>query len=289
MFCLRLQRKAPLAHPKRTLKETLELLARHGYWVLFLNILLEQIGIPVPAVPVLFGMGALIGMDRFSFGQAICVAVAACLISDSIWYTLGRVKGHSVLKTLCRISLEPDSCVSMTKGWFERLGSSALLFAKFVPGFSTVAQPMAGANRIHPLRFLLMDGLGSAIWASAYLGLGFAFHDQAAAIWTALTRLGSGLALVLLAALAVYLVVKYYQRTIYIRALRGNRIAVEELRARLESEMPPVVLDLRRASEVRSLGTTLPGARWLDVRGLKSKTVDLGEFPEGREIVLFCS
>ena len=278
-----------LPHPRRTLQETLELLARHGYWVLFLNVLLEQIGIPVPAVPVLFGMGALIGMERFSLAQAIGVAVAACLVSDSIWYTLGRVKGQSVLKTLCRISLEPDSCVSMTKGWFERLGPSALLFAKFVPGFSTVAQPMAGANRVHPLRFLLMDGVGSAIWASAYLGLGFAFHDQAAAIWTAMTRLGAWLVVLLLAALAVYLLVKYYQRTIYIRALRGNRMAVDELRDRLESENPPVVLDLRRAGEVRSLGRTLPTARWVDMTRLRAKEIDLSDFPEGREIVLFCS
>ena len=254
--------------------------------MLFLNILLEQIGIPVPAVPVLFGMGALVGMGRFSFTQALLLSVAACLISDSIWYTLGRVKGQSVLKVLCRISLEPDSCVSMTKGWFERLGSSALLFAKFVPGFSTVAQPMAGANRIHPLRFLAMDSLGSAIWASAYLGLGFAFHDQAAAIWIALTRLGSWLALVLALALVVYLVVKYYQRTIYIRALRGNRIAPGELRARLDSEEPPVLLDLRRAAEVRSLGTTLPTARWVDMTRLKANQL---EIPEGRDIVLFCS
>lgn len=271
------------------MKETLELLARHGYWVLFLNVLLEQIGIPVPAVPVLFGMGALVGMQHFSFTQAVLVAVAACLLSDSIWYTLGRVKGQSVLKTLCRISLEPDSCVSMTKGWFERLGSSALLFAKFVPGFSTVAQPMAGANGMHPFRFLTMDGLGSAIWASVYIGLGFVFHDQAAAIWNALSRLGSWLAVVLAGALAVYLLVKYFQRTIYIRALRGNRIGPSELRDRLESDEPPVVLDLRRAGEVRSIGLTLPTARWVDITRLKSKTMDMGEFPEGRDIVLFCS
>ena len=271
------------------MKETLELLARHGYWVLFLNILLEQIGIPVPAVPVLFGMGALAGMQRFSFPQALMVAVAACLLSDSVWYTLGRVKGQTVLKTLCRISLEPDSCVSMTKGWFERLGASALLFAKFVPGFSTVAQPMAGASGVHPVRFLLMDGLGSAIWASTFLGLGFAFHDQAAAIWNALTRMGSWLAVVVAGALAVYLLVKYYQRTIYIRALRGNRIVPSDLRDRLESEEPPVVLDLRRAGEVRSIGLTLPTARWVDMTRLKSSQFDTADFPEGRDIVLFCS
>ena len=256
---------------------------------MFLNVLLEQIGIPVPAVPVLFGMGALAGMGGFSFWQSLGLAVTACLISDSIWYTLGRVKGQSVLKTLCRISLEPDSCVSMTKGWFERLGSAALLFAKFVPGFSTVAQPMAGANHLHPARFLLMDGLGSTIWASVYLGLGFAFHDQAAAMWNALTRLGSWLAVVVIGALVLYLLVKYYQRIIYIRALRGNRIAVADLRERLTSENPPVILDLRSAAEVRSIGLTLPGARWVDMRRLRTKQAEMGEFPEGRDIVLFCS
>lgn len=271
------------------MQEILELLARHGYWFLFFNVLLEQIGIPVPAVPVLLGMGALAGMERFSFSQSLLIAVAACLLSDSVWYTLGRVKGQSVLKTLCRISLEPDSCVSLTKGWFERFGLSALLFAKFVPGFSTVAQPMAGANKISPLRFVAMDGLGSALWASAYLGLGFAFHDQAATIWTAMTRLGSWFAVVVGVALGVYLLVKYYQRTIYIRALRGNRIDPADLRARLDSDDPPVVLDLRRAGEVRSIGLTLPNARWVDVRLLRINQLDIGEVPEGRDIVLFCS
>ncbi len=284
-----MQPAADAPHRINNLKETLELLARHGYWVLFVNVLLEQIGIPVPAVPVLFGMGALVGMARFSFAQALLISVLACLISDSIWYTLGRVKGQSVLKTLCRISLEPDSCVSMTKGWFERLGSSALLFAKFVPGFSTVAQPMAGANGVHPLRFLVLDALGSALWASSFLGLGFAFHDQAAAVWVALSRLGSWLAVVVIAALAAYLLIKYYQRTIYIRALRGNRIVPEELRARLDSEAPPVVLDLRRAGEVRSLGTTLPTARWVDMTRMKANPIDTMKIPEGRDIVLFCS
>jgi membrane protein DedA with SNARE-associated domain len=274
---------------EKDLQETLEILARHGYWVLFLNVLMEQIGIPVPAVPVLLGMGALAGMHRFSFGKGLLVAVIACLLSDSVWYMLGRIKGQSVLKTLCRISLEPESCVSLTRGWFERLGSSALLFAKFVPGFSTAAQPMAGVNGISPARFVLLDGAGSALWAGTFLGIGYMFHGQAAAIWTALTRLGSGLAVLIAAVLALYLIVKYWQRTIYIRALRGNRIAPSELRERLESEEPPILLDLRRAGEVRSIGHTLPTARWVDVARLKLNQLDIGQVPEGRDIVLFCS
>jgi membrane protein DedA with SNARE-associated domain len=271
------------------LQETLELLARHGYWLLFVNVLMEQIGLPVPAVPVLLGMGALAGMHRFSFTQGFVLSIIACLISDTIWYMLGRIRGQSVLKTLCRISLEPESCVSLTRGWFERLGPAALLFAKFVPGFSTAAQPMAGVNGLSPLRFVLLDGAGSALWAGTFLGIGYLFHGEAQAIWNALTRLGSWFAVLIGAALALYLVVKYWQRTIYIRALRGNRIAPEELLERLNSDEPPIVLDLRRPGEVRSIGHTLPTARWVDVARLKLNQLDIGDVPEGRDIVLFCS
>ncbi|HEY3742664.1 MAG TPA: VTT domain-containing protein [Bryobacteraceae bacterium] len=273
------------------MKETLDILARHGYWVLFLNVLAEQIGVPVPALPVLFGMGSLAAMHRFSFSEGLGLAVIACLISDTIWYGLGRVKGQSVLKTLCRISLEPESCVSLTKGWFEKYGSAALLFSKFVPGLSTVAQPLAGANKINLWRFLLMDGLGSLIWASVYLGLGWTFHDQAAEIWAALTRLGGWLVVVAAAALALYLLVKYWRRVIYIRGLRGNRITPADLKEHLESPEPPVILDLRGRGEVKSVGMTLPGAHWVDVKKLKATAsqLEVGEIPEGREIVLFCS
>ena len=121
--------------------------------------------------------------------------------------------------------------------------------------------------------------------------LGWAFHDQAAEIWVALTRMGSWLLVVVAVALALYLAIKYWRRVIYIRALRGNRIAPSELQERLQSEAPPVVLDLRARGEVRSIGSTLPGARWVDMRRVKAKAgqLEVGEIPEGREIVLFCS
>ena len=276
-------------HRKGTLQETLELLARHGYWVLFLNVFLEQLGVPVPSVPVLLGMGALAGMHRFSFWQGLVLALIACLISDSVWYFLGRVKGYSVLKTLCRISLEPESCVSLTRGWFERLGGGALLLAKFVPGISTAAQPMAGVNGMSLSRFLLLDGAGSALWAGTFLGLGFMFHGEAQKIWDALTRLGWWFGVLVAAALTLYLVVKYWQRTIYLRALRGNRINPVDLRLRLYSEDPPIVLDVRGAREVKLVGHTLPSARWVDPTRLRLKELDIGEVPEGRDIVLFCS
>lgn len=256
---------------------------------MFLSVLIEQAGIPVPAVPVLFGIGALAAMGQYSWWEAMALAIAACLISDSLWYGLGRRKGQAVLKVLCRISLEPESCVSLTRGWFERLGAGALLVAKFVPGFSSAAQPMAGVTGIPYWKFALADVAGAALWSGAYVGLGYLFHDQAAAAWDALARMGSWLAVIAGVALGLYIGLKYWQRTIYIRALRGNRITPVELFERLQSEEPPVVFDLRRAGEVQSVGLTVPTARWIDVRLVLRGTLRPDDIPEGRDIVLLCS
>lgn len=256
-----------MAHRKKNLKKTFELLARHGYWVRFVNILFEQIGIPVP---VLLGMGALVGMERFSFTQALLISVAACLISDSnLVHAEAKQRPIGAQGVLPHFIATGLVCAH-DQGWFERLGSSALLFAKIVPCFSTVAQSMASANRIHPLRVLAMDSLGSAIWASAYFGLGFAFHDQAVAIWNALTPprlvvgIGTSSRPSRLSGRQIL------PRTIYIRGLRGNRIAPGELRRRLDSDEPPKVLDLRRATEISSRGTTLPTARWVYMTRLRA-------------------
>ena len=117
-------------------------LLRHGYWVLFANVLAEQAGLPIPAVPVMLAMGALAGLGNFSFAGALAVAICAALASDVMWFRLGRVRGHSILNLLCRISLEPDSCVSNIQTVFRRFGALALVFAKFVPGLNTAAAPI---------------------------------------------------------------------------------------------------------------------------------------------------
>src|SRR5215470_13349433 len=147
----------------------------HGLPFLFLNVLLEQIGLPIPAMPVLVVAGAL-AVDRgFSAPLALLAAVVASVIADALWYWLGRRQGTHVLKTLCRISLSPDSCVRQTENVFERWGLPSLLFAKFVPGFSTVAPPMAGAIGASFWSFLLYDAGGAAIWAGSGIALGMIF------------------------------------------------------------------------------------------------------------------
>src|SRR5271154_2465940 len=118
-------------------------------------------GLPVPSFPVLLGMGALAGLGNFSFEASLALAVGAALIGDLVWFRLGRVRGHSILNLLCRMSLEPDSCVSNTKSLFARLGARALLVAKFVPGLGATAPPLAGGRRIHPRK------IGAACCADA--------------------------------------------------------------------------------------------------------------------------
>src|SRR5580698_4512603 len=158
--------------------QTLQFLVKHGYWVLGAWVMAEQLGVPVPAVPILLAMGALTGVAGYSFPLATMVVLVAAVSADSGWYILGRTRGYAVLRLLCRISLEPDSCVSSTRSWFKKLGAWALVVAKFVPGLSTIATPMAGLSRMPLWKFLSADVAGTLLWGVTFMGIGFAFRTQ---------------------------------------------------------------------------------------------------------------
>ena len=119
-----------------------EFLTRHGYLVLFGTVFVEQIGLPLPAIPILLAAGALARTGHMDFMPVVALALLASLTSDCIWYEIGRRRGGRVLGLLCRISLEPDTCVRKTESVFARHGTRSLLIAKFVPGLSTAAPPM---------------------------------------------------------------------------------------------------------------------------------------------------
>ena len=261
-------------------------LLRHGYWVLFVNVLGEQLGLPVPSFPVLLAMGALAGLGYRSFDISLVLAVCAAMASDVVWFWLGRVRGRSILNLLCRLTLEPDSCVSNTKGVFSRFGALALLFAKFAPGLGAAAAPLAGLTRMRVWKFLTADVAGAFIWSGAYLGAGFIFRSQIEDIAEYLRRMGSWLLLVLAAALAAYIGWKYYQRRRFIRDLRVARVTPEELREMLASPDGVVIVDLRRALEVQHDGVKLPGALWIALEELEIRH---GEIPRDKEVVLYCS
>lgn len=261
-------------------------LLRHGYWVLVVSVAVEQVGLPIPAIPVLLAMGALAGLGEFSFATSLSLAVFACMISDLIWFRLGRTRGHSILNLLCRISLEPDSCVSNTKGLFTKFGALALLFAKFVPGLNAAAAPLAGLTRMRVWKFLGADAAGAAAWSAAYLTAGFVFRDQIELAAEHSANLGSWLLLILGGLLAAYVCLKYYQRRRFIRDLRVARVTSEELRAMLDSSTDVAVVDLRRAIEVEHDALKLPGAIWIPLEQLEARHE---EIPRDKDVVLYCS
>jgi len=261
----------------------MEFLLRHGYPVLFAMVLAEQLGAPLPSAPVLLAMGALIGTGKYSWTEALSLAIAACLLADGMWYGIGRRKGSSVLKLLCRISLEPDSCVSQTRYWFKRLGGWSLVVAKFVPGLSTVSPPMAGLSHMPWWKFLSADGLGGFLWAGAFLLLGHVFRTQLEDVAFYASRLGGGLIGVLGGALALWIAWKYYQRRKFIKGLRVARIKPEELKLQLNDV---VILDLRTAEEYASDGAKIPGALWFDRKELEERHL---EIPRDRDVVLYCT
>ncbi|MBI3695971.1 MAG: DedA family protein [Acidobacteria bacterium] len=197
-------------------------LLRHGYALLFAFVLAEQIGLPIPAMPVLLAMGAL--AERFSLPVSLALATVASLVSDLVWYELGRRRGRSVLNLLCRISLEPDTCVRRTEKLFSSSGAGALLLAKFVPGLSTVAPPLAGVLRMRMRRFVLYAGLGAALWAGTFLGGGYLFRSELERVAAPFARLGGWLVVLLVAGLAAYIGFKYIQRQRFLRGLRVARI-----------------------------------------------------------------
>lgn len=263
--------------------QPMEFLLRHGYPLLFAAVLAEQLGAPLPAMPFLLAMGALAGTGKYSLAGALSLSVVASVLADGVWYLIGRQKGSSVLKLLCRISLEPDSCVSSTRYWFKRLGGWALVVAKFVPGLSTVAPPMAGLSRMAWWKFFSADGLGGFIWAGAFLWLGHIFRTQLEDVAAYAARLGGWLIALLGGALSLWICWKYYQRRRFIHSLKVARIRPEELKLQLGEA---VVLDLRTADEFASDGAKIPGALWFDRKELEARHL---EIPRDRDVVLYCT
>ncbi len=264
--------------------EILQFVTRHGYAVLFAAVLAEQCGIPVPSVPVLLAVGTLIGVGALHLAPALAVAVLASLIGDTLWFALGAWRGRSILRLLCRVSLEPDSCVRNTEGLYTRYGASSLLFAKFVPGLSTVAPPLAGVVGLGRWKFVLFDGLGSLVWSGAYILVGWVFRAQIEQLAEILAGMGSSLALLLGALLAAWLLIKYAQRRRIYRTLRTARISPEALHEAMATEAAPIVMDLRHPPEWAEGG--IPGARRVRATELDGLAA---EFPASREIVLYCS
>jgi membrane protein DedA with SNARE-associated domain/rhodanese-related sulfurtransferase len=262
------------------------LIAEYGLLLVFLNVLVEQAGLPLPAVPTLVVAGALSAAGQLPVWGVLAVALAGCMLSDVAWYAAGRRYGAGVMRTLCRISLSPDSCVKQSELRFQRWRAPVLLVAKFVPGLSTVAPPLVGAMGLGARGFLLFDALGSLLWAGVAVALGYVFADGVERALAAFEGAGS-LAVKLLGGLfAVYILYKWWQRRRLLVALRMSRIEVDELAQALRSERPPLVFDVRSAGAREFDARSIPGALAFDALALDAL---LAGVPRERELVLYCN
>jgi membrane protein DedA with SNARE-associated domain len=263
-------------------KSLLHLLISHPYAVLLISGLLERIGAPLLFSPVLVAVGTLAAAGQMRFDVAVWVALATCVIGDTLWYELGRKKGDSVLSMLCRVSLEPDSCVRRSKVFFEKGSIRTLLFSKWIPGVSHVVPAVAGLSGIERQQFFLVNLGGSALWIVALMLAGYLPVEH--------THVASAVAPIIfeasLAVLAGNVGIKYMQRRKFLKELYKSRITPEEVRQMIEARERFVILDLRHPLDSVADPRTLPGA----IRVLPEEvTSRAGTLPKDEDIILYCT
>jgi len=257
---------------------------RHGHLLLFTWILAEQGALPIPSVPLLVAVGALIRRGSLHAGAAMTCCLGGALLADIVWFHLGRTRGKRVLRFICRVSLEPDSCVRQTENAFLKHGLNTLLIAKFVPGLNAVAAPLAGDSGVGIGRFLVIDSLGIVAWSVAYMGVGYLFSSQVEEALGYAQRLGAGVLILFGGLLAAWILWKFLQRRRFLKKLEVARITPEELRGRMDAGEDLYVVDLRVTVDGDS--PSLPGAFRLSIEELTSRST---EIPRDREIILYCS
>jgi membrane protein DedA with SNARE-associated domain/rhodanese-related sulfurtransferase len=268
------------------MNEVSAFVSHYGEVVLFAIVFAEQVGLPLPAVPVLLSAGALAGAGKMDLTGAIVLSVIACLAGDLIWYELGRRRGRRALNLLCRISLEPDSCVRRTENFFTRHGVRSLVWAKFIPGLSTLAPALAGLFRISMQRFLLYNGLGALLWALAFIIPGYLLSDQIERLAGVAARLGVWLAFFFGAGIAAYLAYKFVHRQLLLRELRVARITAEELKRMMDDGQELMVVDLRGALDHAADPYTIRGALRMTPEELEQRH---HEIPRHQDVILFCA
>lgn len=266
--------------------ESLVEMARHGYIVLFAWITAEQLGAPVPAVPILIAAGVLSATGQLALGTALALGILGCLIGDTVWYAIGKERGSAVLRFLCKISLEPETCVRSSSEFISRYRGRSLLIAKFIPGVSAVAVPLAASSGISVFSFFSYDFLGSLLYVGAYLALGRVLGgriDRLSVFADSLKSASLGLAI--FAALAI-LGWRWHRRRQFQNDVRVARISPQEVWDMIEGQRNPYVVDLRHPLDMLTDPRVIPGAIRMTPDQLSLRH---NEIPRDREIILYCT
>ncbi len=263
----------------------------YAYSILFLWVLIEQLGIPIPSIPVLLTAGTLSATHRIYHSYSLFVVLVACVLADSLWYWLGRRYGNSVLRLLCRLSFEASTCVSKTEGYFTRRGPVTLLFSKFVPGLSTVAAPIAGQTGMPYARFVVWDLAGSILWAETFLLAGRFFGDIAQMSAPFFHWLGRFAFVIFVMMVLGFVAHRILKQRKFLRQVRELRLEPSELKLMMENaeehgNIPPFIVDLRHPLDYLPDPRVLPGALRIGPNELKLHSEIL---PRDRDVVLYCT
>jgi membrane protein DedA with SNARE-associated domain/rhodanese-related sulfurtransferase len=264
----------------------IEFFVGHAYAILFLWVLVEQLGLPVPSIPLLLTAGTLSATHRVHFTTALVAVIAACIISDSTWFTLGRRFGSGVIRLLCRMSLEASTCVAKTEGYFSRRGAETLLFAKFVPGLSTVAAPIAGQTGMSYPRFLLYDLSGALLWSLSFLFAGRFFGDIAKRSQGFFALLSHFAAVVFILMVAGFFLWRVVKQRRFLAQVRELRLEPHDLKGMLDCVPPPFIVDLRHPLDYLPDPRVLPGAIRI---GPTELALLAHRIPRDRDIILYCT
>jgi membrane protein DedA with SNARE-associated domain/rhodanese-related sulfurtransferase len=261
------------------------LLQEYGVLIVFAVVLVEQIGMPIPAFPILIVSGALSVDGDTKWPAVLAVSVLACLISDYFWFRAGRYYGKRILKLLCRISLSPDYCVSQTEDNFNRWGPKALVVAKFIPGFNTIAPPLAGAMGTSNGTFLGFSIIGGLVWSGTGIAIGAFFHTSVDQVLDVLSTMGTTALIVLAVLLLLFVSFKYVERKRFHQSVDIERITIDELKSLLEQGHEPVMVDARSVT-AQMLEPAIPGALLFNGGDVNEQMASLDK---GRHIIVYCS
>jgi membrane protein DedA with SNARE-associated domain/rhodanese-related sulfurtransferase len=268
--------------------EPLSLIMHHGYFVVCLVVFAEAIGVPVPGAVALVAGGAAAAAGALSGPTLALFAVIAMLAADSLLYVLGNHTGWTILMFLCRISVDPESCVLSAAEAFYKRGRPTLLVAKFIPGVSTMAAPLAGSMEMPFPQFLGFDSLGAIAYALAYGAVGFVFRDFVAKIVSGFRAAGHVVESVIIIAVIGYIVhrVSLYWKHRADRVV--PRVQVAALAAKLQAEGPGKILvaDVRSHGYYSTGAVRIPGAIRIEPHNLSA---EIKQFPRDKDIYLYCT
>ena len=262
------------------------ILLTYGYLLLFVWVLVEQLGVPLPATPVLLAAGALSAEHQISFPLALVAGLASSLTADTTWFFIGRRYGHHVLRILCKLSMEPTICVRRTQDSFGRRRGFTLMIAKFVPGLATLAPPVAGENGMPYLEFLFFDAIGASLWLTALLAVGRLFGDALKRDPSLLNWVGRFSGALLILGILVFFIGRLARRRMMLKQLVASRVEPEDLKKQLDAGEQVYIVDLRHPLELLPDPFTLPGALHFSPDALAERHL---EIPRDRDIVLYCT